>query len=100
MVLDVTDSEGVTLFDEAFPKKSDERLEILVNNAGLGQDFARVVDLTDEHWEDVLRVTLTGTFYCCRAAGLIIPNKNWARSSTPESGGFSRGLQHDQGRCD
>jgi NAD(P)-dependent dehydrogenase (short-subunit alcohol dehydrogenase family) len=47
-------------------------LDILVNNAGVGQTVAPVVDLSDEEWLRVLGVTLTGTFYCCRAAGRIM----------------------------
>ena len=43
------------------------RLDVLVNNAGLG-GTANVVDMTDEQWSTVLDVTLTGTFRCTRAA--------------------------------
>lgn len=48
------------------------RLDILVNNAGVGQNVAAVVELSDEEWQRVLGITLTGTFYCCRAAGRIM----------------------------
>ena len=40
---------------------------MLVNNAGLG-GTANVVDMTDDQWDAVLGVTLTGTFRCTRAA--------------------------------
>jgi 3-oxoacyl-[acyl-carrier protein] reductase len=43
------------------------RLDVLVNNAGLG-GTARVEDMTDAEWDRVLDVTLTGTFRCTRAA--------------------------------
>lgn len=43
------------------------RLDVLVNNAGLG-GTASVLDMTDEQWSRVLDVTLTGTFRCTRAA--------------------------------
>jgi 3-oxoacyl-[acyl-carrier protein] reductase len=43
------------------------RLDVLVNNAGLG-GTAALVDMTDEQWHSVLDVTLTGTFRCTRAA--------------------------------
>jgi 3-oxoacyl-[acyl-carrier protein] reductase len=43
------------------------RLDVLVNNAGLG-GTALLVDMTDEQWFDVLDVTLTGTFRMTRAA--------------------------------
>ncbi|MET8679305.1 SDR family oxidoreductase [Streptomyces sp. NPDC004647] len=43
------------------------RLDIVVNNAGLG-GTAELVDMTDEQWSTVLDVTLNGTFRCLRAA--------------------------------
>src|SRR5262249_61685646 len=48
------------------------RFDILVNNAGVGQQVAPVVELSDAEWQRVLEVTLTGTFYCCRAAGHLM----------------------------
>jgi NAD(P)-dependent dehydrogenase (short-subunit alcohol dehydrogenase family) len=44
------------------------RIDILINNAGLG---ARVptVDLPTERWRHVLAVNLDGSFFCARAAG-------------------------------
>jgi NAD(P)-dependent dehydrogenase (short-subunit alcohol dehydrogenase family) len=52
--------------------ESHARLDILVNNAGVGQNVAPVVELSDEEWQRVLGITLTGTFYCCRAAARIM----------------------------
>ena len=43
------------------------RLDVLVNNAGLG-GTANLVEMTDEQWYAVLDVTLTGTMRCTRAA--------------------------------
>jgi 3-oxoacyl-[acyl-carrier protein] reductase len=43
------------------------RIDVLVNNAGLG-GFAPLVDMTDEQWHAVLDVTLNGTFRMTRAA--------------------------------
>ncbi len=42
------------------------RLDVMINNAGLGGSAA-VVEMTDEQWSTVLDVTLTGTFRCTRA---------------------------------
>ncbi len=42
------------------------RIDVLVNNAGLG-GTANVVDMTDEQWQRVLDVSLTGTFRMTRA---------------------------------
>jgi 3-oxoacyl-[acyl-carrier protein] reductase len=41
-------------------------IDVLVNNAGLG-GTASVVDMTDEQWDAVIGVTLTGTFRMTRA---------------------------------
>jgi 3-oxoacyl-[acyl-carrier protein] reductase len=42
------------------------RIDVLVNNAGLG-GFAKLVDMTDEQWNAVLDVSLGGTFRMTRA---------------------------------
>ena len=42
-------------------------LDVLVNNAGLG-GYAPLVDMTDEQWDRVIDVSLTGTMRCMRAA--------------------------------
>ena len=69
--LNITDSAAVTkFFDDVIDEHG--RLDILVNNAGVGQNVAPVVALSDEEWDRVLSATLTGTFYCCRAAGAIM----------------------------
>ena len=58
------------------------RIDVLVNNAGLG-GYAKVVEMTDDPWSKVLDVTLTGTFRMTRAvlphmierrAGAIVNN--------------------------
>ena len=43
------------------------RIDVLVNNAGLGGDTL-LVDMPDEEWDRVLDITLTGTMRCTRAA--------------------------------
>jgi len=43
------------------------RLDVMMNNAGLG-GTSPVTEMTDEEWLRVLDVTLTGTFRCTRAA--------------------------------
>ncbi|WP_405642932.1 SDR family oxidoreductase [Streptomyces sp. NBC_00019] len=63
---DVTDESQVrALFDTAVAVHG--RLDVVVNNAGLG-GTAPLVDMSDDQWSRVLDVTLTGTFRCTRAA--------------------------------
>jgi NAD(P)-dependent dehydrogenase (short-subunit alcohol dehydrogenase family) len=69
--LDVADSDRVTAFFDTVVTQHG-RVDILVNNAGVGQTVTPSVDLSDKEWHRVLNVTLTGTFYCCRAAGSIM----------------------------
>jgi 3-oxoacyl-[acyl-carrier protein] reductase len=63
---DVTDEGQVRgLIDAAVTAHG--RIDVLVNNAGLGGE-ATLEEMTDEQWSRVLDVTLTGTFRCTRAA--------------------------------
>ncbi|WP_033318023.1 SDR family oxidoreductase [Streptomyces yerevanensis] len=66
LACDVTDEAQVqALFDAA--QRLHGRLDIVVNNAGLG-GTSNLVDMTDEQWSRVLDVTLNGTFRCTRTA--------------------------------
>ena len=44
------------------------RLDVLVNNAGVMDDFVPVAEVTDELWQRVMRINLDGVFHGCRAA--------------------------------
>jgi NAD(P)-dependent dehydrogenase (short-subunit alcohol dehydrogenase family) len=44
------------------------RLDVLVNNAGILDRFLPVADVTDEMWDRILAVNLTGPMLTCRAA--------------------------------
>lgn len=63
---DVTAEEQVTAMFEAALSRFG-RIDAVVNNAGLG-GTTQLVDMTDEQWEQVIDVTLTGTMRCTRAA--------------------------------
>jgi 3-oxoacyl-[acyl-carrier protein] reductase len=50
-----------------FTIESVGRIDVLINNAGLG-GTANLIEMTDAQWSSVLDVTLNGTFRCTRAA--------------------------------
>src|SRR4029079_6333445 len=64
--LDVSDSAAV---DAAFKEivATEGALHILVNNAGIAVNTL-VLGSKDADWKRALAVSLTPTFYCCRAA--------------------------------
>ncbi len=65
-ICNVTSEENVQALVDAAVKELG-RIDVLVNNAGLG-GYAKLVDMTDEQWASVLDVTLNGTFRMTRAA--------------------------------
>jgi len=42
------------------------RLDVAINNAGVGGDFAKITDLTVESWDKTMSVNSTGVFYCIK----------------------------------
>ena len=46
------------------------KIDVLINNAGVAQQKL-FTDITDEDWERMVSINLTGTFNCCRA---VIPH--------------------------
>lgn len=66
VVCDVTSTNAVdALIADAVSAMG--RLDVLVNNAGLGGQTP-VIDMTDDEWDRVLNVTLTSTMRATRAA--------------------------------
>ncbi|NYJ01194.1 3-oxoacyl-[acyl-carrier protein] reductase [Nocardioides thalensis] len=66
LVCDVTDEAQVgALLDVA-----DELggVDVMINNAGLG-GTSSILEMTDDEWNKVLDITLTGTMRCIRAVG-------------------------------
>ena len=59
------ESDVSALFSSAIDAMG--HVDVLINNAGLG-GTVDLVDMTDEQWNTVLDVSLTGTMRCTRAA--------------------------------
>ncbi|HEY1012019.1 MAG TPA: SDR family oxidoreductase [Herpetosiphonaceae bacterium] len=47
------------------------RLDIVVNNAGLGANHP-ALEVTEADWDELMDVNLKGLFFCCQAAGRIM----------------------------
>ena len=66
--LDVTDSIDVNgLVGRIIDRYG--KIDVFVNNAGIGKSFEPAEDMTDEVWHATLDVNLNGLFWCCRAFG-------------------------------
>jgi 3-oxoacyl-[acyl-carrier protein] reductase len=63
---DVTAADGADTLVAAAVRRFG-RIDVFINNAGLG-GTASVLEMTDDEWQRVLDVTLTGTFRGTRAA--------------------------------
>jgi len=54
------------------------KIDILVNNAGITRD-ATMKKMTDEQWQAVINVNLTGVFNCTRAVTPSMSENGWGR---------------------
>jgi NAD(P)-dependent dehydrogenase (short-subunit alcohol dehydrogenase family) len=64
--LDLRDAASVTkAADAAFDEFG--RVDVLVNNSGVGGPSAPLWEIDPDDWEDTFRVNVTGTFLVCRA---------------------------------
>jgi 3-oxoacyl-[acyl-carrier protein] reductase len=70
LACDVSDSAAVKKAFETAASKFG-RLDIVVNSAGTGS-VDTFLDTPDEHWDRVIGVNLTGTFYCCREGARLM----------------------------
>ena len=69
LLLDVTQREQVSqMVAEVVSRYG--RVDILINNAGITRD-ARLVNMTEEQFDDVIGVNLKGVFYCTQ---LVVPH--------------------------
>jgi NADP-dependent 3-hydroxy acid dehydrogenase YdfG len=88
--LDVSDPAAVQRVAQAVLKRYD-KIDILVNSAGLNNPQRYWRDQTVESWNQVIRINLDGTFYCTQAVipsmrlrkdGVVINISSWAGKYT------------------
>jgi NAD(P)-dependent dehydrogenase (short-subunit alcohol dehydrogenase family) len=75
--LDVTDRSSV---ESLVARTIDEfgRIDVLVNNAGTNIR-SPVTEITDEDWNQIQQVNVTGVFYCCRAVSKHMVKAGYGR---------------------
>jgi NAD(P)-dependent dehydrogenase (short-subunit alcohol dehydrogenase family) len=54
------------------------KLDVLVNNAGLGTNHD-ALDATEEEWDELMAVNLRGLFFACQAAGRHMVERGYGR---------------------
>jgi 3-oxoacyl-[acyl-carrier protein] reductase len=75
---DVSDvTEVRRMFEEA--KRHFDRIDVLVNSAGVPGAFSLLVDMPDETWHKTITVHLNGTFYCLREAARLMLASGFGR---------------------
>jgi len=72
--VDVTDAASIQS-----ALKSVQKVDVLVNNAGIAGMNKPTVDYPIEEWERVLRVNLTSQFLCCRAVAPLMVRAGYGR---------------------
>jgi 3-oxoacyl-[acyl-carrier protein] reductase len=96
--VDVSDKETVdAMVEEVFAKYG--RIDILVNNAYISGGYAIVTETSQETWDKVIAVNLTGAFHFAKAvAKKMIPQKAGKiiniSSGAGTSGSLSSGVQY------
>jgi len=77
MPCDVGSRESVQQFFADFQEKH-EKLDIIVNNAGITRDTL-LPRMSDEQWDDVIQTNLTSCFLFCREASKIMMSARYGR---------------------
>lgn len=89
--VDVTESGQVEQAARAF-ERSSGGVDILINNAGgvKNQTGQPVEDVSDQDWDAIVDVNLTGSFRCARAVSAGMKTRGWGRIVTISSGAALR----------
>ncbi|MHB1156482.1 MAG: 3-oxoacyl-[acyl-carrier-protein] reductase [Phycisphaerales bacterium] len=91
---DIGDGAALTAMIEAVAEEFG-RLDILVNNAGITRDTL-ILRMSDEQFDEVIRVNLRSAFIACRAAAKPMMRGKWGRIINISS---VSGLVGNAGQC-
>jgi 3-oxoacyl-[acyl-carrier protein] reductase len=116
LAADVSDSGAVRAAFATLARTTQDRLDVLVNNAGYADADPETLErmrrqieelttqgrittaldtterMSDERWERMLAVHLNGTFYCTRAALALMRPRRWGRIISLASVGATAGI--------
>lgn len=83
------EAEGV--FDAALEKFG--KVDVAFLNAGVADGNCPIADITDEHWEKVMRTNVDGAFYGARKASQIMLKQGYGNIiATASVGGLTAGI--------
>jgi NAD(P)-dependent dehydrogenase (short-subunit alcohol dehydrogenase family) len=92
VVLDVADGPAVREFFDGL-----DRVDVLVNNAGIGSPAAPVQDVREEDWRRVVDTNLTGSFLCAQAAYGVMLRQDPKGGRIINNGSISAHVPRPQG---
>lgn len=76
--MDITRGDSVLgAFAEVLRKSG--KIDILVNNAGIGGKAAPLWEQSEQDWQQIIAVNMTGVFHCCRAVIQHMREKKYGR---------------------
>jgi NAD(P)-dependent dehydrogenase (short-subunit alcohol dehydrogenase family) len=78
VAVDVADAEAVVRTAREVERALGP-IDVLVNNAGIVNNIARIAEMTPDAWERELRVNLTGAFHTVRAIVPAMARRGWGR---------------------
>jgi len=76
--LDITKPQSVAAAVRDVLQRTGQ-IDIWVNNAGLAGKAAPIWEQTDEDWDRIIKVNVTGAFYCCRAVIPLMRERKYGR---------------------
>ena len=82
---DVTvESEVENMVEQTLKKFG--KIDVLVNNAGVGGPLGLITDISKEAWDEVININLTGMFLCSKAVLRHMMKQEWGNIINMSSG--------------